>query len=150
MYSSISTKAIIRCLILISATVLLSRNPAFAADRVGDAQMQAGDLLAGTVNGRPKTIDKSLATAADRLQPSYPDAHAQARQLILGKPGFGSAVGRQTTVESKTIVSMSAGRNGAAQADPQEQARRMILGSGGNRKEENTGEHRTGMRQVEN
>jgi hypothetical protein len=37
-------------LVLISAAILLHANNGRAADLVGDAQMQARDLLTGTVN----------------------------------------------------------------------------------------------------
>ena len=132
-----SMKAIIRCLVLIFATVLINANPVFGADRVGDAQMQARDLLAGTVGGRPKTLDKSFAIAADRHQQSYPDPQTQARHLILGKSSIGGAVSREFAVQSKANVAepVSAQRIGAAHTDPQELARRMILGAADSRRE---------------
>jgi hypothetical protein len=113
-----------------------------AADRVGDAQMQASDLLSGNVGGRPKVIDKSLAISADHSQNAYPDPQIQARQLILGKPSFDGPVSREFSVQSKTNVPVpvSARRDSRVQADPQELARRMILGAGG------TGRERAGVR----
>ena len=132
MNSRISMKIFSRRLILISAAILINANTVLAANRVGDAQMQARDLLSGTVGGRAKIIDRSLATSADHPQKSYPDPQTQARQLILGKPSFDRAASREYAVQSKTDVPIlvSPGRNGSAHPDPQELARRMILGAG--------------------
>jgi hypothetical protein len=143
MNSSISMKILNRSLILITAAILINANTVLAANRVGDAQMQARDLLSGTVGGRTKTIDKSLAISADHHQESYPDPQEQARRLILGKPSFDATASREFAVQSKTNapVSVSARRNGHVYPDdPQELARRMILGAGG------SGRERAGMR----
>jgi len=130
MNSRISMKVFSRGLILISAAILINANSVLAADRFGDAQMQARDLLSGTVGAKAKIIDKSLAISAD--QKSYPDPQTQARQLILRKPSFDAAVSRELAVQSKTNVPLprSARRDGSAHTDPQELARRMILGTG--------------------
>jgi len=148
MNSRISMKVLSRRLILISAAILINANTVLAADRVGDAQMQARDLLSGTVGGKTKIIDKSLAISAD--QKSYPDPQTQARQLILGKPSFDGAVSRELAVQSKTNVPlpMSARRNGSAHTDPQELARRMILGAGVSRRE-SAGMRLSGIQEVE-
>jgi hypothetical protein len=148
MNSRISMKVLSRRLILISAAILINANTVLAADRVGDAQMQARDLLSGTVGGKTKIIDKSLAISAD--QKSYPDPQTQARQLILGKPSFDGAVSRELAVRSKTNVPlpMSARRNGSAHTDPQELARRMILGAGVSRRE-SAGMRLSGIQEVE-
>jgi hypothetical protein len=131
MNSPISMKILNRPLILISAAILINPITVLAANRVGDAQMQARDLLSGTVGGRVKVIDKSLAISADHLQQSYPDPQTQARQLILGKPSFDGAVRRESAVQSTTTapILVSPRRNGSAHTDPQELARRMILGA---------------------
>jgi hypothetical protein len=131
MNSPISMKILYRPLILISAAILINPITVLAANRVGDAQMQARDLLSGTVGGRVKVIDKSLAISADHLQQSYPDPQTQARQLILGKPSFDGAVRRESAVQSTTNapILVSPRRNGSAHTDPQELARRMILGA---------------------
>jgi hypothetical protein len=89
MSSSISMKVLSRRLILLSAAILFNANTVFAADRVGDAQMQARDLLSGTVGGRAKTVDQSFAISADLHQESYPDPQEQARRMILGAEGSG-------------------------------------------------------------
>jgi hypothetical protein len=122
MNSRISMKILSRRLILISAAILVNANTVLAADRVGDAQMQARDLLAGTVGGRARIIDKSPVISADGHQQTYPDPQTQARQLILGKSSFGGAA-------SRVAVPVSARRTGSAHTDTQELARRMILGA---------------------
>jgi hypothetical protein len=137
MNSPISMKFLSRRLILISAAILINANTVLAANRVGDAQMQARDLLSGTVGGRHKIIDKSLAISADHLQQPYPDPQTQARQLILGKPSFDGAESREFPVQPETNarIMVSPRRNGSDHADPQELARRMILGAGGSGRE---------------
>jgi hypothetical protein len=132
MNSRIPMKILSRRLILVSAAILLNTNAVLAADRVGDVQMQAKDLLSGTVGGKTKIIDRSLAISADSHQQSYPDPQTQARQLILGKSSFDGAVSRELAIQAKTNapVPVSA-RRSSAHTDPQELARRMILGTRG-------------------
>jgi hypothetical protein len=74
---------------------------------------------------------------------------ARLLSLILGKPSFGGAAPREFSVQSKTNVPplMSARRNDSAHTDPQELARRMILGAGVSRKE-SAGVLLTGVREV--
>jgi hypothetical protein len=135
MNSFASMKSLGPRLILISAAIFINANTVHAADRVGDAQIQAQDLLAGTVGGKTKSFDRSLVISAD--QRSYPDPQTQARQLLLGTPSYSGAATRKLSVQSKTNVPppMSARRDDAAHTDPQELARRMILGAGVSRKE---------------
>jgi len=150
MNSLISMKILNRPLILLSAAILINANTALAANRVGDAQMQARDLLSGTVGGRAKIIHKSLAISADHLQKSYPDPQEQARQLILGKSSFGGAVSREFAVQPKTNVAVpvAARRTGSAHTDPQELARRMILGAADSRRE-SAGVRLSGIQETE-
>jgi hypothetical protein len=148
MSSRISMKFLSRRLILISAAILINANTVLAADRVGDAQTQARDLLSGTVGGKTKIIYRSLAISADRYQKSYPDPQTQAHQLILGKSSFDGAVSREFAVQSKTNVPVSARRNSSAHTDPQELARRMILGAGGSRRE-SAGVRLSGIQEIE-
>jgi len=96
----------------------MNANTVLAAERVGDAQMQARDLLSGTVGGQTKAIDRSPAMSADGHQ--YPDPQEQARQFILGRPSFGGTA----------PAPVSGRQNSRTHADPQELARRMILGTG--------------------
>ena len=148
MNSRISMKVLSRRLILISAAILINANTVLAADRVGDAQMQARDLLSGTVGGKTEIIDKSLAISAE--QKSYPDPQTQARQLILGKSSFGGAVSREFAVQPKTNVAVpvAARRTGSAHTDPQELARRMILGAADSRRE-SAGVRLSGIQETE-
>jgi hypothetical protein len=150
MNSRISMKILSRRLILISAAMLINANTVLAANRVGDAQMQARDLLTGTVGGRSKIVDKSPAISADPHQQSYPDPQTQARQLILGKSSFGGAVSRKLAVQSKTNVGVpvSAPRIGSGHTDPQESARRMILGAADSRKE-SAGVRLSGIQEIQ-
>ena len=103
-------------LMLISAGMLLHANGAFAAQLVEDAQLQADDLLSGTVGGRAKIVDVSPPAPAGR-DALNPDPQQQARQLILGKPNSAGIAGQNT------------GRVYAVYADGQESARRMLLGT---------------------
>lgn len=149
MNSRISMKILSRRLILISAAILINANTVLAANRVGDAQMQASDLLAGAVGGRTKVIDKSLAISADQHQKSYPDQQKQARQIILGKASSDDTASREFSVLSKTNVPVPVpARRGSAHTDPQELARQMILGAGGNRRE-SAGVRLSGIQEVE-
>jgi hypothetical protein len=117
MSSRIPMKILNRRLILLSAAILFNANTVLAANRVGDAQMQARDLLSGTVGGRTKTVDKSFAISADHRQESYPDPQDQARRLILGKPGFERTVGREFEGQPTTDVPVAARRNNHVHAN---------------------------------
>jgi hypothetical protein len=141
-------KILSRRLLLISAAVLINANTVLAADRVGDAQMQARDLLSGTVGGTG-TIDKSLAISAGHHQKSYADPQKQARQIILGRPSFDGTESREFAAQSKTTVPVpvSARRNSRIHTDPQELARRMILGTGGSGRE-SAGVRLSGIQEV--
>ena len=78
MNSPIPIKMLSHRLVLISAAILLHANNVLAAESVGDAQMQARDLLSGTVGGRAKTVDASPAIPADGHQTSNLDPQEQA------------------------------------------------------------------------
>jgi len=122
-------------LMLISAVFLFHPDNvlanALAAESAVDAQMQARDLQSGTVGGRAKTVDESPANPADGHQASSLDPQEQARQLILGKPNADDSNGRAAALEPKmnTAPAVSTRRTGTYE-DPQESARRMILGHG--------------------
>jgi hypothetical protein len=117
-------------LVLISAALLLYVNNALAAEVVGDAQMQARDLLSGTVGGRAKTFGPSNAIPADGHRASNLDPQEQARQLILGKPNVGGDARATVALGSKTTSAPAVSARGkrGVPADAQEAARRMILG----------------------
>jgi hypothetical protein len=116
-------------LVLISAAFLFQADNVLAAEAAVDAQMQARDLLSGTVGGRAKTVDESPANPADGHQASSLDPQEQARQLILGKPKADDGNGRAAALEPKmnTAPAVSTRRTGTYE-DPQESARKMILG----------------------
>jgi hypothetical protein len=137
MNSFIPVKALRRGLVLISAAFLLG-NGVLAAEAVGDAQSQARDLLSGTVDGRAKVVDQSPASAADGVRTPGLDPQEQARQLILGKPissrlkGPVGALGTDIALgtDMQAVSAGSAQGDHRTHVDPQESARRMILGSG--------------------
>jgi hypothetical protein len=131
MNSPVPVKILNHVLVLICAAILLHASNGLAADLVGDAQMQARDLLSGTVNGQAKTFDASPAIPADGHRTPNLDPHEQARQLILGNPNFGGAAGRNVAIESKTKVTPAASVRGKRRgySDPQKSAQRMILGN---------------------
>jgi hypothetical protein len=119
-------------LALTAAAFLFQANSVLAAEFVGDPQMQARDLLSGTVGGRPRTVDESAANPADGHQTSSLEPQEQARQLILGKPNLGGINGRTAAVEPRmnATPAVSTQDNHRTYPDPQESARRMILGRG--------------------
>jgi hypothetical protein len=131
MNSGISLKKLSRRLILVSAAILVNATTVLAASGVGDAQMQARDLLSGAAGGSSKILDRPLAIGADRHQQSFPDAQTQARRMILAKSSFGGTSSREFVVLSKANVEapVAARRIGSAHPDAQESARRMILGT---------------------
>ena len=116
-------------LALISAAFLFQAENVFAAEAAVDAQMQARDLLSGTVGGRAKTIDES-PNRADGRRTSNVDPQEQARRLILGQPNADGTHDRAAALESKVNATPagSARADHGPYSDPQESARRMILG----------------------
>jgi len=137
MNSFIPVKTLKYGLVLISAAFLLG-NGVLAAGAVGDAQSQARDLLSGTVDGRAKVVDQSPASGADGVRTPGLDPQEQARQLILGKPissrikGPVAALGTDIALgtDMQAVSAGSAQGDHRRYVDPQESARRMILGSG--------------------
>ena len=103
---------------LASAGLLLCANGALAAEVIGDAQMQARDLLSGTVGGRSTFADVSSAIPTDDRHVLNLDPQEQARDLILGK--HFAATADQAAVQ----------RTDRADIDGQELAQRMLLGKG--------------------
>jgi hypothetical protein len=118
---------------LLSAGILLHANGALAAKFASDPQMQASDLLSGTVGGRANIVEPSPATPAGGRHAFNPDPQQQARQLILGKPNFAGIADRAVGFDSKTKVTTVASvrSNRRTYPDGQESARRMLLGAGG-------------------
>jgi len=120
-------------LMLISAGVLLHANGALAAKFTSDAQMQASDLLSGTVGGRAKIADASSAVPVGRRNAFNPDPQQQARQMILGEPNSAGIADRARAFDSNTKVTPPASVRtiGRTYADGQESAREMLLGAEG-------------------
>jgi hypothetical protein len=129
--SFISSNTLGRRLMLASAGLLLCANGAFAAEVAGDAQMQARDLLSGTVGGEPKFAAVSSASPTDVRHAPYLDPQEQARDLILGK-NFADTVHRAATLDSTTASMPSAAvqRFRSVDVDGQEMAQRMLRGIG--------------------
>jgi hypothetical protein len=119
-----------RRLMLASAGFLICANGALAAEVVGDAQMQARDLLSGTVGGQPKFADVSSAPSDDR-DVLYLDPQEQARDLILGNH-FAAAADQAASLDSKSdaVRAASVQRTRRADIGGQEMAQAMLLGKG--------------------
>jgi hypothetical protein len=115
----------------VAAAILLHANMVLAAEFVGDAQMQARDLLSGTVGGRAKIVDAPSAIPAHGHETSNLDSQELARELILGNRTRGRLARRRVALDSKTKVSAALPERGKGrESDAQELARRMILGIG--------------------
>jgi hypothetical protein len=122
-----------RGLALVSAIFVFQATGVLAGNLVGDAQTQASDLLSGTVGGKAKTSDPSAVIPAGSAQTPNLDSQAQARRLILGvAPADGNATREQKVEPQMTATSNITSRDNRTYADPQESARRMILGSRNN------------------
>jgi hypothetical protein len=119
MHSPIRIKTLVQRLVPVSAGLLLCANTLHAADAAEDAQMQARDLLCGTVGGEPRTVSKCHAPPSDAHEVIV-DAQEQARRLILGnrEAAPGAATAKKAHAEPESSY-----------PDAQEAARRMILGS---------------------
>jgi hypothetical protein len=130
MDSPIRVKTIAQRLALLSAGLLVQSNPLFAAEIAPDAQMQARDLLSGTVDGRPRIVDQSPAISSGGPQASVVDAQEQARRLILGQPSVGGIADKTAASAWTTKQASAESQRDHVYGDPQELARRMILGVG--------------------
>jgi hypothetical protein len=128
--TSISSHRLVRRLMLASAGLLLCANGAFAGEVAGDAQMQARDLLSGTVEGRLKFAEVSSAIPTDDGQGPYLDPQEQARDLILGKI-FAVAAPRAASLDPQTDAMPAASVQSVRRVDigGQELAQRMLLGN---------------------
>jgi hypothetical protein len=120
-----------RQLFILTAGLLLQTHSAFASDSIGDAQAQARALLDPPVVSRVMSVDGYTATQANGHVASRPDPQEQARALLLGKPEEGSVVHSAIAVNSTRDGAQSIpAQDRRAYTDPQESARRMILGPG--------------------
>lgn len=129
MTSSKPIKTSNRPLALLSAAFLLQTGGALAADRAGDAQTQARELLSQTIGARSVAAQsKPLADGGTPL--AAPDPQEQARRVLLGAQstgGEGEMPQRYANSTSPAGVVGSGHRR--AHSDAQEMARRMILGT---------------------
>ena len=120
-----------RPLLGICAALLLSAGDALAADRAGDAQIQARELLSRTAASQPPAPSASGAVPNPEDSTSTADASEQARRLLSGITGFGAeprqaaALG-PTGLPSGPITGRAEGR---ASPGAQAMAQRVILGA---------------------
>src|ERR1700719_3134767 len=128
MTSLVRNKLFDRQLFILAAGLLLQTHSVFASDSIGDAQAQARDLLDPPVVSRVISV---TATQASNHVASRSDPQEQARALLLGKPEKGSVAQSAIALKSTRdgVRSISA-QDRRAHTDPQELARRMILGPG--------------------
>jgi hypothetical protein len=95
-----------------------------AAEVIGDGQAQARLLLSGrgaSAGGLESGYVSPLPAAAKSIAI---DAQAQAREMVLGRP-----ISKTSIVGANRLRAAGAQRDRQAAAEPQEMARRMILGS---------------------
>lgn len=131
MTSLIRIKFVDRQLFMLTAGLLLHAHSAFANDSIGDAQGQARALLDPPVFSRVMSVDGFTATQANGHAASRPDSQEQARALLLGKPEEGSVAQSAIALNSTRVGAQSiSALDRRAYTDPQEAARRMILGPG--------------------
>jgi hypothetical protein len=127
--SLISSNTLGRRLMLASAGLLLCANGALAAEVVGDAQIQARDLLSVSVGGRSQMDVLSSAIPTDDRQVPNSDPQEQARDLVLGK-NIAGASHQAASLDSKTDAMPSASVQRIRRADigSRELAQRMLMG----------------------
>jgi hypothetical protein len=132
MKSFVPSNKLGRGLMLMSAGILICANGAFAAQSGGDAQMQASDLLSGTVGARANTVDVASAVAADDGNTVNIDPQDQARDLLLGASNFSSVTGGAASIDSTAKAMPVVYVRDTRRADDggQESAQRMLLGKG--------------------
>jgi hypothetical protein len=129
MTSLIRNKFVDRQLFMLTAGLLLQVHSAFANDSIGDAQAQARAVLDPPVVSRVMSVDGFIATQANGHAASRPDPQEQARALLLGKPEEGSVAQSAIALNSTRVGAQSVSAlDRRAYTDPQEAARRMILG----------------------
>jgi hypothetical protein len=128
---TIPTIQLSRRLMLISFAFIFHAERVLASEPASDAQTQARDLLSGTVGGLTKTIGESFGISSNSNMALNLDPQGQARRLILAKPNVSGIAGRAHGVDPKkpTLPVAFTRSRGSTYADPQEAARRMIVGS---------------------
>jgi hypothetical protein len=125
-----SRKTSIRPLVLLSAAFLLQTGGVLAADRAGDAQAQARELVSQSTAGR-SVAAQSNALPDGGTSSAALDPQEQARRVLLGTQSAGDEAEAAAARRAKsTSPAGVVGRgHGSAHADAQEMARRMILGT---------------------
>jgi hypothetical protein len=125
------TKTLNRRLFILSAGLLLQAHNVFASDSIGDAQAQARAFLDPAVVHHATNVEALATTQANNRVERRADAQELARALLLGKSTADSAAQSPAarSFAGKGTPSDSA-QNRHAYSDPQEVARRMILGNG--------------------
>jgi hypothetical protein len=113
-----------RLLQICTVTLLLAQS-AWASDGVGDAQIQARDLVARSAVSPLPVLSADLPQATGAA--SAADASAQARGLLAGASGFGAAR-RGSLVRGDVGGAVVPNAGHRASPDAQALARRVILG----------------------
>jgi len=115
---------------VLSAAFLLQAHIAFASDAIGDAQAQARALLDPPVERHVTGVEISASTQANDQSAAHPDAQALARALLSGQSNAAGAAQAAIVRHSKAPGTGSSSEQGRrAYANPEEAARRMILGN---------------------
>jgi hypothetical protein len=131
MTSLVRNKLFDRQLFILAAGLLLQAHSVFASDSIGDAQAQARALLDPPVVSRVMSVDGITVTQANGHAASRSDPQEQARALLLGKPEKGSVPQSAIALDSTRDGALSiSAQDRRGYTDPQESARRMILGPG--------------------
>jgi len=130
MRSFIRNKTFGRRLILLSSGLLLATQSVIAAEP-SDAQAQARALLNPPVASHVISAETRTSTQANDRSATRPDAQAMARALLLGQSNESGAAQTAIVRDSKAEGAPShSTQDRRAYSDPQEAARRMILGIG--------------------
>lgn len=117
---------------LLLALFLVHAGGAIAADRTGDAQAQARELLSRATTHEPTAAAQVSAVAGGGSLPTESDPQEQARRLILGaRSAYDAAASTRARSSNAGSFARAVGHyDRRARADGQEMARRMILGQG--------------------
>jgi hypothetical protein len=116
---------------VLSAGLLLQAHSAFANDAIGDAQSQARAFLDPPVVHHAIHVETSSSTQTNDRNTAHPDAQAMARALLSGESIVSGAAQRAIVRDPKSQEpSWHASQEHRVYSDPQEAARRMILGIG--------------------
>jgi hypothetical protein len=116
-------------LFILSAVLLLQAHSAFAGDPSNDAQAQVRAFLDPPVVHRVIAAEFSSETSANHQTRVVTDAQELARALLSGKSTTDAAVALPGAANAAQARAHSVSREDhRSYSDPQEAARRMILG----------------------